>query len=42
VHAGTETNAGGVGFYIKESVDFNTLTNFGIDRSDCKNLWIEI
>jgi len=42
VHADTETNAGGVGFYIKEGVDFNILPNFGIDSSDCENLWIEV
>jgi len=42
VHANTETNAGGFGFYIKEGVDFNILPNFGIYSSDCENLWIEV
>ena len=42
VHADTETNAGGVGFYVKEGVDFNMLPNFGIDISDCESLWIEV
>ena len=40
LHADTETNAGVVGFYIKEGVDFNILPNFGI--SDCESLWIEV
>ena len=42
VHADTKTNAGGVGFYIKEGVDFNILSNFGIDSSNCENVWIEV
>jgi len=40
VHADTETTTGGVGFYIREGVDFYTLPTFGIDSSDCENLWI--
>ena len=42
MHADTETNAGGVGFCIKEGVDFNILPNFRIDSSYCENVWIEV
>jgi len=29
-------------FLAKEGVDFNLRPNFGIDSSDCENLWIDV
>ena len=42
MHVDTETNAGGVGFYIKEGVDFSIIPNFGIDSTDCENNRTEV
>ena len=42
VHADTDKNAGGVGLYIKNSIDFLVLSNLKLNIENCENIWIEL
>ena len=42
VHADTNMNAGGVGFYIKKNIKFHVLSNIPPLSDDCESLWLEI
>jgi len=42
IHVNTHKNAGGVGLYVKNCIDFITLNMLQIKNCDCETLWIEI
>lgn len=42
VHRDTPTHFGGVGFYIKEEIEYEVRDDLAINCFDCEDLWIEI
>jgi len=42
VHVDTDKNAGGVGLYIKNSIDFFVLSSLKLSIKNCENIWIEL
>jgi len=42
IHVDTRKNAGGVGLYVKNCIDFTVLNKLQIKNCDCETLWIEI
>jgi len=42
IHVDTHKNAGGVGLYVKNCMDFIILNKLQIKNCNCETLWIEI
>ena len=36
------SNAGGVGIYVSDNLNFNIIKNYNISMSSCENLWLKI
>ena len=42
IHEGTDTNAGGVGIFIKDSITYTVCNNLKMDIPGCEDLWIKV
>ena len=42
IHSGSETNAGEVGFFIKEHISYSICKNLAFALSKCEDLWITV
>ena len=42
VQANSDTNAGGVGIFVKNTIDFSVVNDYKLDANVCENIWIEI
>ena len=38
----TPTNAGGVGFYIMETINYNIRDDLGVSKDEFQGLWVDI
>ena len=42
VHVDSASNAGGVGIYISDNIEFNHASSYSITVDGCENIWISI
>ena len=42
VHHNSPTNAGGVGLYIKQGINFNLITKPNLNIEGCEDIWIDV
>ena len=42
VHHNSPTNAGGVGLYIKQGINFNLITKPNLNIEGCEGIWIDV
>ena len=42
IHEGTNTNADGVGIFIKDYISYSLCNNLRIDIRDCEGIWIKL
>jgi len=42
LQANFKTNAGGVGLFVKETLNIKTLNDYNLNVNDCEEIWVKV